>query len=84
MNAVAAKGAFLPKVCPPVYATVNAVIYVKQEAQEKQYCERGGLTNEGLHNLLLLYKQAHDKRGIAESLHAHMNRTRLCVMWAYF
>ena len=28
-----------------------------------------GLTNEGRHHLLLLCKQAHDKRGIAESLH---------------
>ena len=28
-----------------------------------------GLENEGKHHLLLLHKQAHDKRGIAESLH---------------
>ena len=28
-----------------------------------------GLTNEGRHHLLLLHKQAHDNRGIAESLH---------------
>ena len=37
-----------------------------------------GLTNEGRHNLLLLHKQAHDKRGITESLHAQS------VRWAYF
>ena len=36
-----------------------------------------GLTNEGRHHLLLLSKQAHDKRGIAESLHAQITRPRL-------
>ena len=35
------------------------------------------LTNEGRHHLLLLHKQAHDKRNIAESLYAHTNRARL-------
>ena len=36
-----------------------------------------GLTNEGRHHLLLLRKQAHDKRGIEESLHAQITRARL-------
>ena len=36
-----------------------------------------GLTNEGRHHLLLLRKQVHDKRGIAESLHAQITRARL-------
>ena len=33
--------------------------------------------------LLLLYKQAHDKRGIAESLYVYITRDRLtvCVRW---
>ena len=30
-----------------------------------------GLANEGRHHLLLVYKQVHDKRGIAESLHVY-------------
>ena len=43
---------------------------VKQEAPKKQH--------EGRHApLLLLRKQAHDKRGIAESLHAQITRARL-------
>ena len=36
-----------------------------------------GLTNEGRHHLLLLHKQAHDKRGIAESLRAQITRVKL-------
>ena len=38
-----------------------------------------GLTNEGRHHWLLLHKQVHDKRGIAESLHAQITRARLTV-----
>ena len=38
-----------------------------------------GLTNEGRHHLLLLHKQAHDKRGIEESLHAQIARARQTV-----
>ena len=36
--------------------------------------------------ILLLHKQAHDKTGISESLHAYINRARLIlhVGWAYF
>ena len=36
-----------------------------------------GLTNEGRHHWLLLHKQVHDKRGIAESLHAYINMAGL-------
>ena len=36
-----------------------------------------GPTNEGRHYFLLLHNQAHDKRGIAESLHAYITRARL-------
>jgi len=40
------------------------------------------LTKEGRHNL---HKQARDKRGIAESLHPYINRTRqIACEWAYF
>ena len=69
LDEVAAKGAFLSKVHPPIYAVV---------LQEE------GLTNDGRHHLLLLYKQVHDKRGISESLHefseslqAYITRARL-------
>ena len=52
--------------------------YVKQEAPMKQYIARGG-TNEGNHHaLLLLHKQVHDKKGIAELLHGlTTNRAKL-------
>ena len=36
-----------------------------------------GLKTEGRHHLLLLYKQAHDQRGIAESLHVVLDRASL-------
>ena len=46
------------------------MLFVKQEAPKRQH--------EGRHApLLLLHKQAHDKRGIAESLHAQITRARL-------
>ena len=35
------------------------------------------LTIEGRHHLLLLHKQTHDKKSIAESLYAHTNKARL-------
>ena len=38
-----------------------------------------GPTNEGRHHLLLLRKQAHDKRGIEESLHVQITRARVTV-----
>ena len=38
------------------------------------HCKRMDLTND---HLLLLHKQAHDKKGIAESLHVHTNRAWL-------
>ena len=38
--------------------------------------QEDGLTNEGRHNILLLHKQAEDKRGIAESLISYI-RARL-------
>ena len=38
-----------------------------------------GLKNEGRHHLLLLYKKAHDRNGIAESLQAYITRARLTV-----
>ena len=45
-----------------------ACSYVKQEAPQRQQSARKGIKNEGRQHLLLLHKQAPDKRGIAESL----------------
>ena len=56
----------------PTHLCCSTCCYVKQEAPKKQQ------QREGRHApLLLLRKQAHDKRGIAESLHAQITRTRL-------
>ena len=44
-----------------------ACSYVKQEAPQRQQSARKGIKNEGRQHLLLLHKQAPDKRGIAES-----------------
>ena len=59
------------KVSPPIYAAVQAVMLSKQRSTPEE-----GLTNEGRNHLLLLHKQAHDKSGIAESLHAYINRAK--------
>ena len=68
LNEVVAKGAFLSRkynVLPPIYAAVHAVMLSKKQ-------------HKGRHvPLLSLPKQAHDKRSIAESLHAQITRARL-------
>ena len=44
-----------------------------------------GLASDGRHHMLLLHKQEHDKRGIAESLHVYINKARLTrVRWVYY
>ena len=54
LNEVVAKGAFLSKVHPPIYAAVHS--YVKQEAPNKQhmhhccYCISKHMTKEALKN----------------------------------
>ena len=42
------------------------------------------LSTSGTNRLLLLHKQAHDKRSIAESLEAYINRDRLSVCEVFF
>ena len=37
--------------------------------------EEEGLMNKGRYHLLLLHEQALDKKGIAESLHTHTNKS---------
>ena len=63
--------------CVCVCVCVCVCGYVKQEALMRQYIARGG-TNKGNHHaLLLLHKQVHDKKGIAELLHGLTNRAKL-------
>ena len=76
MNKFVAKGAFVWKVHLPIYAAVHAVMLGKKHGRSSTLQEEG-LTNEGKHHLLLLHNQAHDKRGIAELLHAHITRARV-------
>ena len=45
--------------------------------QRNSTVQEEGLTNEARHHFLLLCKQAHDKRNIAELLHPYLNRARL-------
>ena len=51
----------------------------KQKAKEGSTMQEEGLPNEGRHHLLLFYKQAHDKRGIAEPLHAYLDMARQTI-----
>ena len=63
-----------------VYLCHNTCSYDKKQWKSNTVHEEG-LANEGRHHLLLLHKQALDKRGIAEPLHEYINRDRLysCV-----
>ena len=47
--------------------------------QRSSTVQEEGLTNEGRHHWQLLHKQVHDKRGIAESLHAYINTAGLAA-----
>ena len=81
MNEAVAKSGLLMKVaiCPPIYAIVHAVMLSKKDQRstiEAALCEEA-LTIAGGHNLLLLHHQAHDRKSIAESLYAYLNRYRL-------
>ena len=61
---------------PTHLCAVHAVMLGKKHRRSSTVQEEG-LTDEGRHHLLSLHKQAHDKRGIAESLHAQITRARL-------
>ena len=76
LNEVVAKGALLSKVCSPNCAAVHVVMLSKKQRRSSTVQEEG-LTNGGRHHLLL-HKEAHDKRGIVESLHVRITRARLC------
>ena len=54
-----------------IHQTIHPVVQVvmsNRKALKKHYCERGG--TKACLILLLLHKQMHDRRSIAESLHA--------------
>ena len=90
MNEVIAKGDFLLKVHPLIYATVHAVMLSKEAIlckrtylchstcgyvkQRSSTVQKEELTNAGRHNL---HKPTDEKRSIAESLHAYVTRARL-------
>ena len=46
-----------------------AMVHVVMLSKEQHTVQEEGLANEGRHRL---HKQAHDKRGIAESLHGYI------------
>ena len=64
-----------------LHRTIREINLVYKGLSKKQLrsstVQEEGLTNEGRHHLLLLHKQVHDKRGITESLHAHITKIRL-------
>ena len=68
MNEVVAKGAFLSKIHPPIYAAVHAVMLSKKHQRSSTVGEEG-LTNEGRHQLMLLHKQVDEKRQITACIH---------------
>ena len=78
-----AKDVFLSEVRPPIKVIVQAVMSSKKH-QRSGATQEEGLTNEGRHHLLLLYKQAHDKRSIAEhSLVLRLSPSRRGWEWGY-
>ena len=79
VNKIVAKSTFLSIVSTPIYAVVRAVMLIKQEALKKQHCARGGANKWRQISFAIVYKQTHDKRRIAESLHACINRARLAA-----
>jgi len=50
---------------------------IPTNTEKKNTVQEKRLKNEGKTHLLLLYKQAHDKKGIEESMHVYINRARL-------
>ena len=89
LNEVAAKGAFLSKVRPPIYVAVHAALLSKKHRRSSTVQEEG-LTNEGRHHSLLLHKQVHNKSHCRfHCMHIYVTRARLTgcevgVRWVYF
>ena len=77
LNEVVAKGTFLLKVLPPIYAIVHAILFSKKH-QKSCTVQEDGLVTKCSHHSLLLHKQAQDKRGIAKSPNVYTNRAN-CV-----
>ena len=61
----------------PIYAAVAVIMLVHVALKKYSIVKRWDRNH-----LLLVYKQAHDKRGIAESLHVYVYRAS--IRGAYF
>ena len=64
------------KISSPIYAVLHPVTLGEKHKRSSTVQEEE-LTIEGRHHLLLLHKQTHDKKSIAESLYVHTNKARL-------
>ena len=62
----------------PICDAVHAVMS-KKHPKSSTTAQEEGLANEDRDHLLLMNKQPHDKRSIAESLPAYVNRVRSTV-----
>ena len=51
---------------------------LRKKHRRSSTVQEEGLTNEGRHHLLLLYKKAHERSAIAESLQAYITRLTVC------
>ena len=72
LNEVVAKDAFLSKVCPPINATVHAVLLSKKHRRSRKK------QHEGRHApFCYCLSKRMTKRGIAEPLHVQITRARL-------
>ena len=63
--------AFLSQKYTPIYFCAVHAVMLHKKHQRSSTVQEEWLTNEGRYDLMLLYKQAHDKRGITASLHAY-------------
>lgn len=79
---VVAKGASPSIESKPTYLCCSTSGKLSKQRSNIAVEER--LTNKGRYHLLLLHKQAHDKRGIVESQHAYINRAKTNCMWGIF
>ena len=62
----------VPNLLLPIFLKIKSRSALGMRLRRSSIVQEEELTNEGRHYLLLLHKQVHDKRGIAESLHVHV------------
>ena len=66
LNEVVAKGAFLSKVRPPIYAAVHAVMLSKKQQRTSSS------KKAGMHHQCYCVSKSMTKRGMAETMHAQL------------